>query len=95
MSATKPKRGADSRECEAAPIYAKAFKATRGSHTPGPWKIGKRDSQRIEIDAPGSLWFTLAHVYIGDGDEGEGNANAALVAAAPYLFNIAALILEA
>lgn len=65
-------------------------------HTPGPWTVGKRCGQEVDINAPDgdpqlgySSWSRMAVVYGCDGQPETGSrvveANARLIAAAPDL----------
>ncbi len=69
---------------------------TAASHTPGPWGIAKshiKDVIAIRTDGEDD-GQCLAQVLRDIGEEGEDEANANLIAAAPDLLEAALLVIE-
>lgn len=61
---------------------------TTTKHTPGPWHVGLKQAHRIVYDPKG--WAVCdCTVYHGQDDADEMKANAALIAAAPELLELA------
>jgi hypothetical protein len=60
-------------------------------HTPGPWKIDRQDDEVVMVDA--SSGPAICDVY-GD-HNGERDANARLIAAAPDLYSALVELLDA
>lgn len=71
-------------------------------HTPGPW-VHKRDDLLNDYDNPGTHWnarniwspgySTIAHVIMQHNDDGESEANARLIEAAPDLLEACQMLL--
>lgn len=58
---------------------------SKEKHTPGPWKVAKRQRYTIDVVVPAVSKNTIGYTIAQVSTAGEGEANARLIAAAPDL----------